>query len=124
MIRNLVFYVIITLGLLIPFKAKAWQKVEYKVTYDDNFQPTATVKPANNGQKTITSIQFVILSTREGSDRWDATAMDCDRKIVTTTIQPGYVNTITFPIKLRSNYRFKDIAIEKVRFSDGTIKEY
>lgn len=40
------------------------------------------------------------------------------------TIQPGYVNTISFPIQLRNNYRFKDIAIEKVRFSDGTIKEY
>lgn len=115
---------ILTWISFLTFSANAWLKVEHRISYDNNFQPTADIIFTNPESKIITAIQFVIVTKMRGSNMWDTSAYKYDKEMVNSTLAPKHFKVFHIPINLRKEYDFYDVVVERVRFSDGSIKEY
>lgn len=101
------------------------QKVECKVIYDDNFNPTVVTEIRNNStSKTITTIEFEIECKRKNAYMFDTMAYDRETKIVKVNIPAQSKREITFPINIPEGFVFYGSSVTRVRWSDGTIKNY
>lgn len=114
------------MSLIFPLVSKAWVELKATVSYDHNFNSTISAVPTNGngGNKTITSIQFIIVTKKRGSNPLDASAYNYDYKIIQTTIPPLSSKKISIPYKIKQDYEFNGLLVEKVRYSDGSIKTY
>ncbi|MDO5333805.1 MAG: hypothetical protein Q4F93_07295 [bacterium] len=113
-----------TLALISPIVSKAWVELKATVSYDNNFNSTISATPQNGGNKTITSIQFIIVTRKRDSSPFDVSAYNYDYKIIETTITPLSSKKISIPYKIKQDYQFDGLLVEKVRYSDGSIKTY
>lgn len=112
------------MSLISPNVSKAWVELKATFSYDSNFNPTISTAPTNGGNKTITSIQFIIVTIKRGASPLDASAYNYDYKIIQTTIPPLSSKKISIPYKIKQDYQFNGLLVEKVRYSDGSIKTY
>ena len=113
-----------TMSLISPLVSKAWVELKATVSYDNNFNSTISAVPTNGGNKTITSIQFIIVTKKRGSSPLDASAYNYDYKIIQTTIPPLSSKKISISYKIKQDYQFNGLLVENVRYSDGSIKTY
>lgn len=112
------------MSLISPIVSKAWVELKATVSSDNNFNSTISAVPTNGGNKTITSIQFIIVTKKRGFSPLDASAYNYDYKIIQTTIPPLSSKKISIPYKIKQDYQFNGLLVEKVRYSDGSIKTY
>ena len=97
--------------------------MNYSVFYNNNFDPNINVHIKNNTDKSITSIVFTIVSQRKGADMFDTRSFNYDSQKREIFI-PSYAETNLFlSPHIRSDYQLKNVIIDKIRYSDGTIRE-
>lgn len=97
--------------------------MNYNVYYNNNFDPSISVHITNNTDKSVTSIVFTIVSQRKGADMFDTRSFNYDSQKKEIFI-PSYAETnITLYPHIRNDYKLNNVMIEKIRYSDGTIRE-
>ena len=90
-----------------------------KITYDEDFTPILNMEFKNISQKTITTIE--VSANYKGYDKADYFAPICT-KMIKTNIAPNQKQSLTVKLdKHSSGNAIKDVWINKIRFSDGTI---
>ena len=122
--KSLLKVIFIAIFMSVSQYSQAWQRLAYSTSYDNGFNPSIKVSPQNGSNKTITSIVFIIVSHRQGASQFDTSSFDYQYQTISTNIAPNSSRTINLTPRLKNNYKLSDVFVEKVRYSDGTIKEY
>lgn len=117
-------YFLFILFTISTITAQAWVPTRFSITYDNNFNPRISVNLTNNTGKHVSNIDFVIFIRREGASQWDVTAIKELHINQPTNMQPS--NRLNFKLNpnVPTGWQIDQVGVEKIRFSDGTIKYY
>lgn len=110
--------------LLIPFNIYSQRNIPAEVRYNNNFNPTITATPMNESDKIITSIQFIVVTKLKNANFNNPSAYKYENKIVNVTIPPHTSKQITIKFNNEEGYDYSGLMVDKVRYSDGTVKNY
>lgn len=109
---------------LIPTVAKAWKNIPHTLTYDSNFNPVITVTPKNESNKTITTIEFVVVSRNKFMRDVLDINYNYDHIQKNANMSPYASQTFVLNGNFAKDYELYGVYISRVRYSDGTIKEF
>lgn len=97
------------------------QRITYaKAKYDNNWNPYIVTTIYNSSNKTIVAVEFVV--EYEYPSMWDVMRYKTTK--VNVVIKPKQSKTIKYYPPKDNNYKPIRQTLDKVLFSNGTIKEY
>lgn len=105
-------------------QAFPWMSNPFKVTYDNNFNPIVSVELTNGTEKNISNIDFVIFLQRDGADQWDVMAVKELHINEHVNMRPTSRQTFKLRPNVPRGWSVNKVGVEKIRFTDGTIKQY
>ena len=115
--KTLIIFTLLYIGS-IPTLA---QRITYaKAKYDNNWNPYIVTTIYNNSNKTIVAVEFVV--EYEYPSMWDVMRYKTTK--VDVVIKPKQSKTIKYYPPKDRNYKPIRQTLDKVLFSNGTIKEY
>lgn len=117
-------FLFISFFILISVTTFAWSRHQYSVTYDSNFNPVISMELSNSTGKDISNIDFIIFIERDGASQWDVTAIDELHIIQTVNMRASSKQTFKLKPNVPKGWHVDAAGVEKIRFSDGTIKQY
>ncbi len=96
------------------------------VKYDENLSPYITLNATNSeSSRTVTTIVFNVWYQNNKLDMFDIDRAYCESVTVRANIGPGQTTSLTFYIPNgKQGFKPNRIDVSKVRFSDGTMKEF
>ena len=112
------------LFIILAIPAQAWMSTTYSVSYDGNFNPIISVELTNSTSNTINNIDFVIFIRKKGASQWDVMAVKELHVNQPTNMRPSNKQNFKLNPNIPSGWEVDKVGVEKIRFSDGSIKQY
>lgn len=117
LLKTLIIFTLLYIGS-IPTLA---QRITYaKAKYDNNWNPYIVITIYNSSNKTIVAVEFVV--EYKYPSMWDVMRYKTTK--VNVVIKPKQSKTIKYYPPKDGNYKPIRQTLDKVLFSNGTIKEY
>lgn len=104
--------------------AYAWMQNPFTVSYDNDFNPIVSVELTNATGKNISNIDFVIFIERDGANQWDVTAVKELHINESVNMPPSNKRAFKLKPKVPNGWHVDKVGVEKIRFTDGSIKQY
>lgn len=112
----------IVLLLLVQILHAAVSVNVIKTTYDDNFNPTYVIEVKNTDSKTVSNVIVTFSFHRDGSSQWDVLSFKYIERNIKVTVQPNSKQVVTISPNVPDGYSYSGLSLEKVRYTDGSIK--
>ena len=119
--KKIIFLILLSLVSITSF---AWSKHQYSVTYDSDFNPIVSIELTNGTGKIISNIDFIIFIKKDGASQWDVMAIKELHINQSVNMRPSGKNTFKLKPNVPQGWKVDAVGVEKIRFSDGSIKQY